>query len=402
MLNMKKTYILSVALLAIIVIQACTKKEDVTQVPIGAVSGPALPLTAFDYLSGSELVQSNMGITFSNDIITLGRVLFYDQSLSLNNQISCGSCHIQSKGFADNVKFHKGAFGNTLKRNTLSITGNGVLMFWDGRANGMKDLVLKPIANHKEMVQDPNVLVEKLKLVSYYKELFKKAYGVETIDLKGIENALAAFCAAILPRHSKFDKEIRKNFSSSFFSFVNSSTTFVSFTPQENEGLSLFFGKARCSNCHRPDEVGSTYGSSSSTVFANIGLEMNYEDQGLGSVFNMSSLNGAFKVPNIKNVALTAPYMHDGRFNTLEEVIEHYNTGIKPNVNLSPKLFEVMTQEGEIDLFNGQSTVNMNAGPVQPVKLGLTLKEKQALVAFLKTLTDEELISDIKFSNPFK
>lgn len=120
--------------------------------------GPMLPDEPYDYLANPQLGSGfGFNLSLDNNIITLGRVLFYDKSLSFNNNISCGSCHFQDKGFADNVQFHKGVFGNTLKENTLSITGNAVNMFWDGRSSSMKDLVLKPIANHDEMVQDPNV-----------------------------------------------------------------------------------------------------------------------------------------------------------------------------------------------------------------------------------------------------
>ncbi len=382
-------------------IYACTKKEDETSTPTNNNIGPVLPAQAYDYLSNPLLNTGSFNLQLTNNTITLGRVLFYDKALSFNNNISCGSCHFQDKGFADDVRFHKGVFGNTLKRNTMAITGNGSAMFWDGRSSDMKDLVLKPIANHDEMVQDPNALVIKIKQLSYYKDLFKKAYNSENVDLKGIENALAAFCVAILPSNTKFDAGVSTLVSTPFMnSLVDSTTSLFNLTAIENKGLALFFGKARCASCHHPDQGGATYGSFSSTNFANIGLDVTYSDNGVGALVSNSAQNGVFKIPNLKNVALTAPYMHDGRFNTLEEVVEHYNSGIKANTNLNPRLFKNKLSEFELFQLEEQNG-GQNLGPVVPVRLGLNPDEKTALVAFLKTLTDEQLAKDIKFSNPF-
>ena len=135
-------------------IYACSKKEDKeTILPANGEIGPLLPAQAYNYSAYAQFFGGSLNLT--NDKITLGRVLFYDKALSFNNKIACGSCHFQDKGFADNVRFHKGVLGNVLKRNTLSITGNNFVLFWDGRANSMTDLVLRPIANHDEMMQDP-------------------------------------------------------------------------------------------------------------------------------------------------------------------------------------------------------------------------------------------------------
>jgi cytochrome c peroxidase len=385
-----------------ITVFSCNKKENEPNLTGVSYSGPNLPAQVYNYLENPLLDQSNFNfnIELTNNTITLGRVLFYDKSLSFNNSISCGSCHFQDKGFANNVKFDKGVFGNTLKRNSMSITGNGNAMFWDGRADHMKDLVLRPISNHDEMLQDANVLVTKIKQIGYYKDLFYKAYSSDEIDLIGIENALAAFCVSIIPNNSKFDQGIAAlPFGNFGLFFEDSIPNLFNFSAQENRGASLFFGKARCSTCHTPGEGGSTYGGSSNP-FANIGLDLVYNDNGFGDIANISSMNGLFKIPNLKNVALTAPFMHDGRFSTLEEVVEHYNSGIKPNANLSPKLFKKFVNNPDFGFFEGENAVQ-NTGPIEPVKLGLTTDEKTALVAFLKTLTDEKLAKDIKFSNPF-
>jgi cytochrome c peroxidase len=289
------------------------------------------------------------------------------------------------------VRFHKGVFGNSLKRNTLAVSGNSPNLFWDGRSGSIMDLVLKPVANHEEMVQDPNVLLVKLKQNEYYPELFRKAYGNMDINLRAIENALAAFCFALAPNNSKFDVAL--------LNALNTSNGL--FNASENNGLKLFFGKARCGTCHHPEQQGGSYGSPIQTAaFANIGLDMVYADNGLGALDQQKTNNGKFKIPNLKNVALTAPYMHDGRFNTLEEVIEHYNSRVLPNLNLSPKLFNKALTTEEIEMLDFQG-FNPFTGPVLPVSLNLSNDEKADLLAFLKTLTDEDLVNDIKFSDPF-
>jgi cytochrome c peroxidase len=401
LLNSKFFIILGIT----ISVYACSKKSEEPVSAQAANYGPVLPETPYDYMA-NPLLDFGFGfnLQINNDIITLGRVLFYDKALSFNNNISCGSCHFQDKGFADNVQFHKGVFGNTLKRNTLSITGNAFNMFWDGRAKGMKELVLKPIANHDEMVQDPQALISKLKQINYYQKLFMNAYNSNVIDLKGVENALAAFCVAILPNNTKFDKGIDAFAFSGMGTntdLSNSNAKLYTLNSIENQGMNLFFGKARCATCHHPQEGGTTYGGfSTTTTFANIGLDIEYADKGLGSLTNVASNNGKFKIPNLKNVALTAPYMHDGRFKTLEEVVDHYNAGIKPSVELSPKLYSQALTPDEIMLFDEQNIIPLVQN-TNPVRLGLTADEKVALVAFLKTLTDEELMRDIKFSNPF-
>jgi cytochrome c peroxidase len=400
---MKAKYQFILIGLICITIFACNKKEEEPNLTGTSYGGPNLPAQTYNYLENQLLNPLNFSfeIELTNHTITLGRVLFYDKALSFNNSISCGSCHFQDKGFANNVKFDKGVFGNSLKRNTMSITGNGNSMFWDGRANNMKDLVLRPISNHDEMVQDAEVLVTKIKQIGYYKDLFNKAYNSDEIDLKRIENALAAFCISLLPSHSKFDDGVASLVTNGFSLInVDSTTQLFTLNATENKGLNLFFGKARCATCHHPDQVGPTYGSFSSSTFANIGLDLVYNDNGVGSLSSINSLNGAFKIPNLKNVALTAPYMHDGRFNTLEEVVEHYNSGIKANANLSPKLFKNFVGDPDLGFFEDEN-LPQNIGPVEPVRLGLTPDEKAALVAFLKTFTDEKLAKDIKFSNPF-
>ena len=302
----------------------------------------------------------------NNDAATLGRVLFYDAQLSKNNSIACASCHQQSKAFADGLDVSPGFGGKLTSRNSMSFANLGVNnnFFWDSRQSFIGDLVSEPVTNHIEMgMESMDELIEKLKKISYYPELFEKAYEVPTIDEARFSNAISQFLASISSTETTFDRELENNFDG--------------FSEMEKLGMAIFFSdKAQCASCHSganfaaDDSNSGEYASTSGT--ANIGLDLVYEDNGRN--------DGLFKIPSLRNVALTAPYMHDGRFNTLQEVIEHYNHNVKPHENLDDKL--------------------KNGGFTQ--QLHLNSLEVDALEAFLMTLTDENMINDPKFSNPFK
>jgi len=333
---------------------------------------------------------------FINQKVTLGRVLFYDRFLSANNNISCGSCHKQQFGFADNVSFSKGIWGKDLTRNSLTIAGDGGNLFWDGRSASMQELVLKPISNHNEMFQDINKLVEKLAYNPNYPKLFKAAYQTEEISLAKISEALKLFCSSLKPTNARIIKEI-SNFSNIQLS---------SFSLTEKEGYNLFFGKAKCSSCHHITT--SNYSGS----FSNNGLDLDYKDNGLGEISKLASDNGVFKTPNLLNIEFTAPYMHDGRFKTLEEVIDFYDHQVQPHPNLSfvlktnipdeqlSNLIDSLANVG-INIFNFEQLSQYIPDSGEPVKLNLTNNEKKALVDFLKTFSDRQFIVDPRFSDPF-
>ncbi len=357
---------------------------------------PNLPSVTYDYehisLPSGDNINVNSGITnttlpfneksgkgqnvlVTNHGATLGRVLFYDKKLSLNNTVACGSCHLQSKAFSDGSALSTGFEGRITGRSSMAITNPQMSnnLFWDSRSSTIKDLSLRPVQNHIEMgMEDLDMLVTKLQKTNYYPPLFEKAFGTRTITKENISDAMSQFVASLVTKDSKFDKANTTNFSN--------------FTNLENQGLQLFMGKALCSSCHAgtdlsaPDQPGGAYGGSSG-IFggdngekgtANIGLDLIYKDNG--------RVDGKFKIPSLRNIALTAPYMHDGRFKTLEEVIDHYTSGIKPNKDLDKKF------------------VNAN-GSVKPIQLSGV--EKMALIAFLQTLTDETYTHDVKYSNPF-
>jgi cytochrome c peroxidase len=333
----------------------------------------------------------------TNQKVTLGRVLFYDSFLSVNNNISCGTCHKQQFGFADNVAFNKGIWGKDLSRNSLAISGEGNNLFWDGRVFSMKDLVLKPISNHDEMFQDLSRLPEKLANNPNYPKLFEDAYGSSEISLSRISESLRLFCSALKPSNAKILSEIT-NFSNLEVS---------NFTPAEKEGYNLFFGKAKCGSCHQL--TSSIYSGS----FFNTGLEINYKDNGLGELTNNPLHNGIFKTPNLLDVEFTAPYMHDGRFKTLEEVVDFYDHQVQPHPNLSFQLKTNATDERIeqiVDSLEGAGILITSFDQLQPflqdfgepVKLNLSKNEKKSLIEFLKTFSDYQLKSDPRFSNPFK
>ena len=215
-------------------------------------------------------------------------------------------------------------------------------------------------------MEDVESLVEKLSKVDYYKPLFETAYGTSEIDADRISDAMAGFLTALVSSNSKMDR-------------VDNQET--DYTAQERIGRDLFFSpKANCGSCHAGINLGGV-------GVGNIGLNMEYVDNGIGEI-SSSSNNGLFKTPALRNIALTAPYMHDGRFETLEEVINHYSDGIKAHPNLSPQLSDDPNCWG-------------CPGPFAPRQRDFSEAEKRALIAFLETMTDYDFISDPKYSDPF-
>jgi cytochrome c peroxidase len=334
------------------------------------LSLPESPYSYDTFDNGGVLFFTNV----SNNQATLGRVLFYDTHLSVNNAISCGTCHKQGLAFSDNVKFSQGFENHSTLRNTLPIQNisnttffnsfNSPSLFWDGRANFLPSMVFMPMLNHVEMgMNDMNAIVQKVKSLSYYNDLFLKAYGSDEINAQNVGNALSNFVSALVSGNTRFDR------------FNNNLTQL---TGLENEGRSLFFNKYNCNSCHQTQALN---GYEMGGGFVNIGLDANYTDKGHQNVTQSQSDNGKFKIPNLRNIALTAPYMHDGRFTDLTQVLNHYSSGIADSPALDPRLKDA----------NGH-----------PMRMNITDHEKTAIIAFLNTLTDYTLITDPKFSNPFK
>jgi cytochrome c peroxidase len=344
---------------------------------------------------------STFNDTIGDKWATLGRVLFYDRSLSLNNTIACASCHKQSAGFADDVRFSRGFEGRLTTRNSMPtqnlatffffddvgtktdfVGGGGSHFFWDGRESSLESLVLQPVGNHIEMgMTDIETLKKKLSDLPYYAPLFEKVSGSPEITATGISQALTAFVTKINTGNSRFDRFVASRFiiDPAFNSNVPPQTTETILSPLEAEGMLLFQDKYDCNACH---QVQSTNGYQFlGGTFANIGLDQTYSDVGLSKVTGDPADVGKFKIPSLRNVEFTAPYMHDGRFATLEEVVDHYSEGIANHPNLDDKL------KGNDGLARS---------------MNISDHEKQAIVAFLRTLSDKSVITDPKFSNPFK
>jgi cytochrome c peroxidase len=299
----------------------------------------------------------------------LGRVLFHDNRLSANQTISCASCHQAEHGYSDPRRFSVGFEGGLTGRNSMGLTNSRYYLresyFWDERAATLEDQVLQPIQNEVEMGMTLDLLVTRLTAEPFYGELFTSAFGTPTVTSTRISRALAQFVRSIASGSSKYDQGVPVGF--------------ANFTAQENQGRQLF-GTAGCVTCHGSDNF-----VPGNAIFNN-GLENPYVDKGVGEVSGLPQDEGLFKVPSLRNIALTAPYMHDGRFATLEQVVDFYNAGVVNHPNLSPQL---RIPPG-------------NPGAGQPRRLNLTNGQKASLVAFLQTLTDTAVTTDPKFSDPFR
>jgi cytochrome c peroxidase len=230
----------------------------------------------------------------------------------------------------------------------------------------LEDQVLQPIQNSVEMGMTLDLLVARLSAEPFYAELFSNAFGTPTVNSDRISKALAQFVRSIVSGQSKYDQGVASNF--------------TTFTNQENQGRAIFNGAGNCNACHGSDNF-----VPGNLIFNN-GLENPYIDKGVGGITLRAQDEGLFKVPSLRNIELTAPYMHDGRFATLEQVVDFYNNGVVNHPNLSGPLRNPPGAPG--------------AG--QPRRLNLSNAQKAALVAFLKTLTDTSVTTDEKFQDPFR
>ena len=319
---------------------------------------------------------------------TLGRVLFYDQDLSKNRTISCASCHIQKFSFTDTSRFSIGFNGQKTSRNSMGLIHarfqRDSSFFWDNRATSLENQTLIPIQSPVEMGLTLDSLIVRVSSKSFYPILFKDAFGSSIINAEKISKALAQFIRSMNTFGSKFRQGVN------ITNGNPESTPFSNFTEEENLGKNLFMDirRGNCQACHTRN-VMVPQGAQ------NIGLDLVYADNGLGALSGNpnSRQNGKFSVPSLINIELTAPYMHDGRYKTLEDVINFYSDSIKAHPNLSGFLREILP---------GNPIPNNNpCDTCRPRIIQYTDKEKKALVAFLKTLTDTIITTDIRWSNPF-
>ena len=282
----------------------------------------------------------------------LGKKLFSEKILSKDSSVSCASCHIPQFAFADTVAFSKGIGGKLTSRNTPSVLNmkNRPYYFWDGRATTLEEQALMPIQNPDEMGLPIDEAVKRLNEHKEYLLLFKKIFN-QPPTAKNLAAAFSAFEQTLETVNSKFD---------------DWSNNLKKLTPQEERGRVLFVGdKAKCFDCHSMEDF-------TDDEFKNIGLydgrELN--DAGLYNITKKESDKGKFKTPGLRNVAVTAPYMHNGKFKTLEQVMTYYN---------NPNAFV-------------EDPINIDDALKKP--LGLSMQEKKDIIAFLKTLTDKKFLKN--------
>lgn len=298
--------------------------------------------------------------------VNLGRHLFYDKRLSGDNSQSCASCHFQESNFSDPKQFSSGIDGSIGDRNAMVIMNLAWqdFFFWDGRSTSLEDQALQPVENPIEMKTTWPEVLAKLRADPVYVDMFYKAFGPNSITKENAAKAIAQFERTMISANSKFDMRQRGEYT---------------FTTLEEDGYQIFNSEiGDCFHCHGDANTGNLFGSYGDLQFSNNGIDSVLKpNTGLEVVTGNSLDRAKFKIPSLRNVEYSFPYMHDGRFNTLQEVIEHYNQGgyITPTIDPNMK----------------------KAG----VGHNWTSYQKSALLAFLLTLSDDSFLTDTTFADPW-
>ncbi|GAB3573436.1 cytochrome c peroxidase [Hymenobacter daeguensis] len=358
---------------ALLALASC-KSEGETAQPTDP-DGPVGPATAYVFTTPSNFPPPR-SISPDNPLtvegVELGHRLFYETALSANNTISCASCHKQEKAFTDGLALSPGVNGSLGTRSAMSLANLAweFNLIWDGAAATLENQARIPIESPVEMHQTLGAGVARLQATSTYPKLFNKAFGSSTITEANVLKALAQFERTLVSSNSRFDQ------------FQRGNRTILS--SDEQQGLQLFVAHpdpvlgirgGNCGDCHA-GPMQTTRG------FANNGLDLTFADLGRGLQTGLATDNGKFRIPSLRNIALTAPYMHDGRFATLAQVLDHYNEHV---VLTSPNLDPL--------ILNGTNTAG------HP-RLELTADEKTKIIAFLQTLTDTTFTHDKRFARP--
>ncbi len=301
--------------------------------------------------------------------VALGRFLFYDPILSADSSFSCASCHRQEKAFSDGGnRFSRGLAGEPLRRNTMPLFNLAWYRsyFWDGKAESLEAQVLHPVRAAGEMNLAWHEAARRVARSPFYRPKFLAAFGDAPIDSLHIAKAIAQFERSLISHHSKYDQVLRGE---SYF------------TTEEYNGFVLVNDQTKgdCLHCHTTDAdaLGTT------GRFSNNGLDAvrdfrQFSDPGRGGITHSENDFGLFKIPSLRNLPATAPYMHDGRFATLEQVMDFYSEGVQPAVNIDSKM----------------GFAHRGGARLSPT-------EKSDIIAFLKTLSDSMFLTDPQFSNPF-
>ncbi len=301
--------------------------------------------------------------------VDLGRHFFYDPILSADSTMSCASCHKQENAFSDaGIAFSKGIKGELMTRNTMALFNLAWYpsFFWDGRVTSLEEQPYHPVRTSTEMNLKWKEAVMRVNGSAFYRKKIKLAFGNSKADSVIITKAIAQFLRTLISYESKFDKVLRKE---------------DKLSPDELEGFEIVndMTRAGCLHCHTTDQdpMGTIFD------FSNNGLDKalsiaDYKDGGRGVVTGKKGDYGKFKIPSIRNLLFTAPYMHDGRFKTIEEVVNFYSEGLHASINVDPRM-----------------EFAARGGPK------LNEHEKRKVIAFLKTLSDSVFIKKPEFGNPF-
>ncbi len=304
--------------------------------------------------------------------VELGRKLFYEKRLSGDNTMSCGSCHAPAKAFTEDNRVSTGIDGIEGTRNASALINLGwnTSFFWDGRVKTLEEQIIEPVINPIEMHDSWANVVGELSADVEYRNMFFRAFLSKEIDSLKAAKAIAQFLRTMISGNSKFD--VMYKYENNLDLSTSEQTTFNDITPSEWAGYDLFksLNGADCFHCHNGPLM-------QVQKFSNNGLDATFTDLGRGEVTGNPYDNGKFKVPTLRNIAYSGPYMHDGRFETLDDVINHYSSGIQQSPTIDP-LIE----------FAGQGGVQLDA------------QEKDLLKQFLLTLTDEEFVNNPAFQEP--
>lgn len=415
---MRKIHLPPLAFAALLLLAACTREQSLlVRDEANTSAEKLLEMERYLHLPPNS---DNYGLKLPNYLLalgmqpqpidngkaTLGRVLFYDKNLSRDRSISCASCHKQALAFSDNEAFSRGIEGRHSLRNAMPLSNvasvsahyrgiNGKeapVFLWDNRAASIAELSKMAFGNENEMGLTMPQVVERVAALPYYPYLWEKTYGEQAITEARVLECLSEFVKAMGSYNSPLDRSLEQAsgninqtaqdtlvvqiyYDTTGIPTSGTVTTIVKrrlpgLSNLEDDGRRLFV--AKCTKCHSPVRPFQE-------VFeACNGLEMEYKDNGKGDLTKRGADNGVFKSPPLRNIALTAPYMHDGRFKTLEEVVEFYSTGVKDHPNLHPTMRDEQGRPG----------------------FHFSPDDKKALLAFLHTLTDRTIAQDQRFSDP--
>lgn len=296
--------------------------------------------------------------------VALGKKLFFDPILSLNNSQACADCHAPENAFSDHSRFSEGVDGRPGNRNSMPLFNLAwnydERFFWDGREFSLERQAFRPVTNPNEMHSNWNDVAQKLQQHPQYPTLFDRAFGSTQIDSIMVTKALAQFERTLISAYSKFDQYLLGT---------------AELSLQELNGFNIFMDETKgdCFHCHGSDQNPLW----TDNTFHNNGLDSIITDQGLGRFTGDPNDNGKFRSPSLRNLAYTAPYMHDGRFETLDQVIDHYSEGLQNSPTIDPLMKKV------------------DQGGVQ-----LSPNDKADLKAFLLTLSDPDFINNPNFQSP--